>query len=170
MKKILLLLIIAVIIAGGAWFLFVNKDGNNVGDLSEGFGTFDKPERLTPKRTEQSEATLVNFKAGNRVTYNHQRLGFSFEFPQGFKVGEFSEGFDGGETILIQEGSVGFQLHITSFDENIVLTKERIRQDISDMVIDEPLQIKIGNAIALVFLSDSESLGRTREIWWVYEE
>jgi len=49
------------------------------------------------------------------------------------------------------------------------LTEQRIKEDIPDIVIKEPLQIKVGEAIALAFLSESESLGQTREVWWVYK-
>ena len=104
-----------------------------------------------------------------KQTYTHQRLGFSFEFPEGFKVGEFGEGIEGEEQILVQKNNVGFQLKITPFEEDIILTEQRIKEDIPDIVIKEPLQIKVGEAIALAFLSESESLGQTREVWWVYK-
>src|SRR3989344_9221930 len=167
--KIILLVIVAIISVGG---FFALKNGWNkdtvLNDIKSVFISGDKSKNLV-SRTEESQTSLSDLQSGKKQTYTHQRLGFSFEFPEGFKVGEFGEGIEGEEQILVQKNNVGFQLKITPFEEDIILTEQRIKEDIPDIVIKEPLQIKVGEAIALAFLSESESLGQTREVWWVYK-
>jgi hypothetical protein len=160
-----------LVIAGGVWFMFFSEndsaDGGPVA-IKQGFQLPGNPLVMAPEREEQSKTTLTEYKAGRRTTYSHQRLGFSFDMPEGFSIGEFDNPVDESETVLVQKGDVGFQLVITPFDEDVILTEEVIRGDLPDIVIEQPIQIQVNNAIALAFISESESLGKTREVWWIY--
>ncbi len=70
-----------------------------------------------------------------------------------------------------KEGSgQSFQIVISPFDEPGPLTLERIRQDLPDMAVEEPQKASIGGAEALVFFTSDASLGKTREVWFVWPE
>ena len=80
----------------------------------------------------------------------------------------------------------GFQIYITPFDESGPLTFERVKKEIPDLVLEGPqtIELRISESSkspldgersdftvpALVFFSRNESLGKTREVWFVYPE
>jgi hypothetical protein len=113
-------------------------------------------------------------------TYAHPRYGFSFEFPEEFIIQTYTEA--AGETIVVQkennnelpvEDKVGLQIYITAFNEEEVLTAERILQDVPGAVIENPQHVIInplapanGEVTALLFWSEDPAVGRTREIWF----
>ena len=164
MKKIIILIIIVGAI-GSVLYLTFYREGNKDSELPN-------PEWPTAQklqsRTEESQSSLADLQSGKKEIYRHNSPEFSFEYPEGFGVGNFNQEADGSQTVLLQKGNVGFQLTITPFDEDIVLTEARIKEDAPDMAIEQAIQIKIGEAQGVVFLSEDESLGKTREIWWVY--
>lgn len=120
--------------------------------------------------------------AGNQQvkvkTYNHSDPNFSFEYPEDFNISAFPDG-ENGETVLVQKpnSNEGFQVFISPFDEPSdptqggagPITVERVKQDVPDMVIESPETVKFGGISALAFLSKSESVGRTREVWFLHE-
>ena len=59
---------------------------------------------------------------------------------------------------------------MSDFDEPGPITPLRIEKDIPDIVIESPQEVLIGKdkkIQALIFFSKNESLGRTREVWFV---
>lgn len=108
---------------------------------------------------------------GREEVYYHPTYGFSLKYPKGYFAGSFSEGES--EILLFQKSSEreGFQVAIIPFDEPGPISVERIRADLPGLIIEEPKQVLIGEdkAIeALVFFGESESFGKTREIWFVW--
>lgn len=102
--------------------------------------------------------------------YTDSQYKFSFEYPKDFTVTKFKEGEE-GDTILVQkQGSKdGFQIFISSFDEPGPLTKERVKQDLPDLKMENPEQRVLKNGVpALIFFSEEASLGQTREIWFIH--
>src|SRR3989338_945017 len=166
-KIILIVMAVVVIIAGFFVFKKGLDNGTVFNDIKSGFSNEDTSNDLV-SRVEESKSSLSDLQSGKKQTYTHAEIGFSFDYPEGYNIGEFSDGLDGEQQLLVQKDSVGFQLKITPFEEDVTLTEERIEEDVPDIVINEPIQIKVGEAIALAFLSESESLGQTREVWWVY--
>jgi len=68
-----------------------------------------------------------------------------------------------------KESKKSFQIFISPFDEPGPLTKERVKQDLPDLIINNPEQRVLKNgAVALVFFSEESSIGETREIWFVH--
>ncbi len=124
-------------------------------------------------------------------TYYNKELGIYFNYPEGFNVSGFAEG-DAGYTILAQKPNAkeSFQIFVSDFDEPGPITPERVKKDVPDMVIEDPKQVLIGmfstssnnnnfsssgveklpsgKIPALIFFGKSESLGRTREVWFVH--
>ena len=125
----------------------------------------------------------VQTKKNSITTFTHLSLGFSFNYPSDFKIGTFAEGE--GQVVLGQNQKTKetcpsealcaggwFQFFTTEFDEEGPLTSERIKKDLPDMVIENPQEILIGkekNIPALLFSSENQT-GKTREVWFVYNE
>jgi hypothetical protein len=104
--------------------------------------------------------------------YHHPFYGFSFKFPQELKVATFREGTE-GEIVLVEDmegGGRSFQIFINPFDEPLdIITPERIKEDLSDFPVEDPKQVTLGGKIhALLFYGADPALGRTREIWIIY--
>lgn len=74
------------------------------------------------------------------------------------------------KTILVEdkENQKGFEIIIIPFDEEGVISSERILTDIPDMKIINDKKIFIGNNIeALEFESEDDNIGQTYEVWFV---
>ena len=101
----------------------------------------------------------------NASNYTNAKYGFSLELPEGTKTSEFQEG-EYGDMLLFGD----FQIFVSEFDEPGIVTPERIKQDLPAIYIDQPQQVIIGKdrLNALIFFSEEESLGRTREVWFVH--
>lgn len=101
--------------------------------------------------------------------YENFDFGFRFLYPASSTVSELED--DTGFTILVKgiEPKEEFQIFISPFDEEGELSGDRIKRDIPDLKIDQPQNVLIGDAKdinALIFLSENESVGQTREIWF----
>ncbi len=97
---------------------------------------------------------------------------FVFQYPERFNVTSQSiEG--GGKRILVEstEPKKGFELVVLPFDEQGILTAERIRADIPDAVLENEKSVSVGqeNIPAIAFNSNDENIGQTYEVWFTYE-
>jgi len=101
------------------------------------------------------------------IHYSNDKYGFSLEIPKDMKTSEFQEG--PGDMIMIRNSSFLIQAFIMPWDEPGIITPERIKQDLPTIIVEEPQQAIIGQdkIQALIFFSQEESLGRTREVWFV---
>ncbi|OGZ32862.1 MAG: hypothetical protein A2V69_00610 [Candidatus Portnoybacteria bacterium RBG_13_40_8] len=164
-------------LSGAIYFVFLNKNSLQSGQVSNGINEY--------QQVSGNEQTFKITPSDNKENsiYTDSQYRFSFEYPKDFTVTKFQEGED-GDTILVQyreqseqvstsinkypDGS-SFQIFISPFDEPGPLTKERILQDLPDLIIKNPEQRVLKNgAVALVFFSEEQSLGETREIWFIH--
>lgn len=110
------------------------------------------------------------FENGSGSTGAAFSLGdFSIELPKDFTSKE--EDVDGFKKYIFEskEARKGFEIAVLPFDEVGPLTRERILQDLPDMIITDEKDIMIGEeAPALAFESVDEGLGPTFEIWFIY--
>lgn len=115
------------------------------------------------------------------TNYENSSFGFSLKHPKEFKVSEFSD--EKGLAILFEEagGKRGFQIFISEFDEAGPITVERVRRELPKLVMEDEQEIVLGGRTspggstsqkfpALVFFSRDESLGRTREAWFIWPQ
>lgn len=111
-----------------------------------------------------------------RYRYAHKDPVFSFQYPKGFSVGAFKD--ESGQTILVQDAQSGgkqsFQVYLSPLEEPLVVTKERIMQDVPGTVMQGPQEVKVGGAQGVAFKSKNESGVATREVWfahgpWLYQ-
>ena len=106
-------------------------------------------------------------------SYTHPTYKFSLEYPEGFNVSSFDE--EPGEMVLFQKPGTkdGFQVFVTAFDEPGPITFDRVKKDIPDLIIESPQETFLGpakNIRALIFFSSGSSLGKTREVWFIWPE
>ena len=105
-------------------------------------------------------------------SYRNAAYGFSLRMPDDFSAQELHDEF--GDTVLLQnDKGEGIQILISPFDEDAggyTLTEERIRQDISDILISEAQPVEVGNNYkGLAFKSDNDAFGgASREVWFVF--
>ena len=102
--------------------------------------------------------------------YENYDIGFGFLYPKNFEINEIDE--DVGFTVLAQNPGKreGFQIFIIPFDEPDSITSERVKKDLPDEKIENPQTALIGpdkKIEALIFFSEKEGIGKTREVWFV---
>jgi len=106
--------------------------------------------------------------------YTNQKYGFSLQIPENMTVSSFQEGRV-GEVILMQANEKGdrnntpwIQFFILPFDEEGLITPERIKQDLPDITINNPQYAVIGqnDFKALIFWGQEPGIGKTREVWF----
>lgn len=105
------------------------------------------------------------------IRYVNAAYGFSLVHPKNMVITTFGE--DLGETILVQEneGTKSFQIFVMPWDEPefAVITPERIKQDLPDFDVIEPKEAVLADGThALLFWSDEEGSGKTREVWIIH--
>lgn len=99
--------------------------------------------------------------------YVHVDNSFSFSYPEGFIPKLQSDGED-GEVVVIENGELGIQITVVPFDEDIVLTPERIRQDLPDLVMERTEIVSVAGVQAVAFQSTNASTAQSNEVWFVY--
>lgn len=161
-KKAPIIIGIILLAVALGWFLFflTKKSPQTIGE--------DKTENEIIGQEKTFDITESD-NAENNV-YIDSQYKFFFEYPKDFTATKFQEG-EGDDTILVQkQGSKeSFQIFISSFDEPGPITKERILQDLPDLIIKNPEQRVLKNgAVGLIFFSEESSVGETREIWFIY--
>lgn len=168
-KQVIGIVVVTLVILGGSFFIL-----NRQSDLEDSTPSYQFD------YTTVSSDTLILGEGYKRFT--HPLYGFSIEYPEELDITTFDEE-EGGETVIFQsredesvalEEKVGFQIFVSPFEEDSVLTLERIREDLPFATIEEPLEVIIGtktgqNTSALLFWSEDSAIGRTREVWFVHE-
>lgn len=154
---------IAFSMSEGGFSLKKDQDVYKESGKVEGFQITDNPE-LIP--IDPSQFTQ---------TYSSRKYGFSFNYPEGHRVGNFQGTNPDGtekETIVVQDADnlQGFQIIISTFDEDIDITEGRIKRDIFDIKMEDRQTVQLGSARkGLAFISDNDSYGgASREVWFVY--
>jgi len=162
--KIALIILAIALLFGAIYFVVSNKKSPQSEEVSNNINEYQ-----SVSGNEQT-FTIAQSEDGENNIYTDSQYKFSFEYPKNFTATKFQEGEE-GDTILVQEkeSKKSFQIFISPFDEPGPLTKERVKQDLPDLIINNPEQRVLKNgAVALVFFSEEESLGETREIWFVH--
>jgi len=122
----------------------------------------------TSEEAQERVQEIEQVRVTDENTFVHQSPNFSFAIPEAHTVGEVPE--RGGKTVVVQNANtgLGFQLFVTPFDEDIVLTEARIRQDLPSITIQTPQRIPVGATEGLAFVSTNQTFGTSREVWFVY--
>src|SRR3990167_8487383 len=123
---------------------------------------------LTPQTS--SSADYVKLLREQGKIYEEFDVLFRFLYPPDFTVTEIDD--ESGYTILAQNSAkrAAFQIFLNPFDEPGPIIPALIKKDLPNMIIENPQPVLIGadkNIPALIFFSQDQTLGRTREIWFV---
>ena len=107
------------------------------------------------------------------IEYRNQRYGFSLLLPQDLHVDTFDEG-SGASTITFENiggpdgGARGFQIFVVPHGAAQV-GEQRFRRDVLSGVREGLKDITIDGATGTAFYSVNDSLGETREIWFIHD-
>jgi len=117
------------------------------------------------------------------VRYANGEYGFYFEYPKDLEVNTFDEG-GGAKTITFrkEKEKKGLQIFITPIAINVksqsgeqisrnpVLSREQVIKDNPTAVVEEPLEVIFGdNTRGLLFWGSDLSIGKTREVWFIFD-
>lgn len=163
LKKNSSLIIFAVAILAVGGLLFLQKRSSN--DSYFGDSSYVDYSQSQSGET-LSNDTIVESDLSGTNEYQDSKLNFRVNLPQSAQATFLDEGDI--RTILLKGGGYDMQIYVTPFDENIVVTPERIKQDIPDMKIESPEYVMVGGQTkALAFISTNEQGQKFREIWFV---
>lgn len=164
MKKYLVYILIALFILAMAAFVFLQFRSTGSGKISSD----SKSPVVTIPVIAISDLTQ---------TYTDDTYHLSFKYPEGYAVTSFPDPQDGNANVIVIQNSsttVGFQMRVAPIDEEIsVLTVERIRQDLPDLIINNPQDVILGDGAAagkgVAFTSDDPAFGgASREVWFIF--
>ncbi|MFA6536153.1 MAG: hypothetical protein WCT25_01825 [Candidatus Paceibacterota bacterium] len=153
-KKNLISTITAVFVIGLiAWYGFSRSgpDSDSVGGIAR---LGDKALETNQSQTEATETQPAkggfwsNVFGGSRETYNDLTSGFSFKYPKEYSMKEIPAPSEGeARTLLLSKDgkAPSVQVAVSPFDEDIVLTVERIQADVPDLGMKNPQEISIGS-------------------------
>lgn len=101
-------------------------------------------------------------------TYTDTDYGFSFSYPMAYTTSAFSDTED-TKTILLGSfaSKSGTQIFISPFDEDIILTIERIKKEMPDLVVLEPQSLSVDGIPGVVFQSTNALNTESWEFWFV---
>lgn len=155
---VLLVAIIAVIIF---WFQFRNNEGK----------IRVKKEAEVASEAKQVAETKIKsetFASANlSKTYTSDKYRFSLNYPEGLKIGFFQDGNTAIVAISEAVTGLGVQIAITPFDEpTTVITAERVKKDIPDMVIKDPQEVTLGSLGKGIAWVDGEGIHGKRQVWF----
>jgi len=165
-KKHILISSIIAILALVSVVFYLERDEKQVDEIVGFNFELEQTEEATARIDEIEEIEIVS-----EDVYFHQNPNFSFQKPEGFTIGEVDEG-GGSKSIIVQntDTGLGFQIFVSPFDEDInVLTENRIRQDLPSLIIDKPQKIQVNESEGLAFVSQNQSFGKSREVWFVHK-
>ncbi len=152
MNKKLYIYIGALVLAGSALFIFTRGTQDTVPAEEAALSV------LTTENTQVEEASGI---------IRHTNPNFSFNYPKEWAVTSFEDAE--GETILLRDKTTGgdVQLYIAPFDEETIITADRVKRDIPEMSILTSQQIEIGKAVSGVYFTTNKAgLGESQEIWF----
>ena len=102
--------------------------------------------------------------------YTNTTYHFSFRVPEGASVQSVQK-TEESSIFLVRNPARKFEIQIAvfPFDEPGPITRERILQDVPDMVIKNPQNVLVGKNkfSALLFSGNVSGVGATREIWFI---
>jgi hypothetical protein len=105
-------------------------------------------------------------------TYTDPELGFSFQYPHGFRVHEIPQR-EGSEAVLVEDPArthQGFQVVVIPYDDDGPLTEARIRQDVPDIAMEQAAPVQVAGEPGISFVQfQTPDVGKTYEVWFVHE-
>lgn len=171
MKTKNLLVSIAVIVLLGAviwyWSGKVKSGENSIDGISPlGDKALESQPGINKATVESAPSFFSRIFSGGEKTYTDSSANFSFKYPKEYSIKEIPAPAEGeARTLLLsKEGKApSVQVAVSAFDEDIVLTAERIAEDAPEFVMNNPQAVSVGSLTKGVkFDTDSGA-----NIWFV---
>jgi hypothetical protein len=108
-----------------------------------------------PKSAADANGPLVVASPGAGGPYKNETFGFTIILPKGVSMTNL-EGADDGSTTLIAQGTPQFQIYIAPFDDDIVLTAKKIRDELPDMKLSKEQEVSTSGGAVKGVAFDSE--------------
>ena len=165
-RKILLLAIplSALVIAGAAYGYERYRNASDQSELAQARNS-------AYAALVASQGPLPNPRTppAGQEEYHNLTYGFSLFYPADLSLAtEYSDGNPGGVTLVFQDTAAGkgFQVYITPYAESQISQVEFLADDPAG-VMDDPTAITIDGVKATMFFSYDQTLGDTREVWFI---
>jgi len=156
-----------IVVIATAWFFYGAKSEYKTRKISDSSPLIFNEE----KSGEMDHAPAATSSSASAQTkkYENAQYGFSFNYPAGFTIREFSE--EGKISLIIQneETKQAVQFFITPYNDNsFEVSSERIKRDIPDMPFSNSADVIVGDkAKGVAFFSENEAFnGQTAEVWF----
>src|SRR3989338_2361248 len=121
-------------------------------------------------RTDQTAVTMPEIVPEGYAKYENQKYGFYLYHPPAAVIKEYEEG-GGARTITLEDlgSSQGLQIFIVPYQDQMI-TDERFKRDVPSGVRlnMENSSVGLPQVPAVVFDSQDQFLGETREAWFIY--
>ena len=137
--KIIAGVIVVIILAISAGWSYFNKKLSSVG------GTDQASEENTDNESGGFWATVFG---DNSKEYRDASTGFSFKYPKEYSIKEMPAVAEGEarSLLLLKAGQApSVQIAVSFFDEDIVLTIDRIKADAPDLIMNSPEVVSVGS-------------------------
>jgi hypothetical protein len=126
-------------------------------------------------RTPEAAAAASRYAAAPFThTYTNPTYGFSFQYPDGLAIGEWTDPADGGDatTVLIQNvpENVFFQIYITPWsDPETPLTAALIEEAAPQLQVHDARPIIVGGVDGIMFSAEAPNQGDSVQVWFVHD-
>jgi len=126
-------------------------------------------------RTPEAAAAASRYAAAPFAhTYTNPAYGFSFEYPDGLAIGEWTDPLDEGDatTVLIQSvpENVFFQMYITPWgDPQTPLTAALIEEAAPQLQVHDARPIIVGGVDGIMFSAQAPNQGDSVQVWFVHD-
>ncbi len=145
----------------GAWFFAGRGDSNG-----EGFNLAALWRSVTGQDDNHSSFGGSESVADGTLDMGYENVayGFRFHYPSWMELGEMDE--DEGYVVLAEGNGTSIQIFILPWDEGTgVLTPARIRQDLPNIVIENPQVVNLQHGVQALIFESGEDGFKTREVW-----
>ena len=117
------------------------------------------------KKIAVTQSLELNVPAGT-MPYKNLLLHFFLFYPDDLQKKEYTGGSDSTITFNNAETGRGFQIFVVPYSEDRIVP-EQFKKDLPSGVIEDPVEILIDGAPAIMFYSKDAVMGDTREVWFI---
>lgn len=155
-KLLTLLILVLLALAGFLYMRFKSPDSQ-----SKTANTNQEANVIANSDTTNTDNNTIIDNVYTNDTYK-----FSLNMPD-MTVTSFDEGE--GKTILIHSTKNNFsmQIYVSTFDEDLNITIARIKKDVPDLQMQEPIEIKTDGVSTVAFFT-TDGGTKYRQIWFVH--
>ncbi|MHB1162906.1 MAG: hypothetical protein ACYCZZ_00020 [Minisyncoccota bacterium] len=170
--------LVMLLVIGGAWYALHLKRGQVKADAPlpspQGLSFAAEAANSSGLSPAAAAAAGVAAAAPFQNEYRNTTYGFSFKYPKGLSLGEYTPQENPVTTILVQNISqhIGFQIYITPWtNPDTIITAASIKHDLPGIVVRDAQVAQIGaSSPGVAFLTKDPTFGESRQVWVVYEK